>query len=165
MRDVYVDKVVVHMGVGEAGDKLVKAENIMKTITRQTPIRSIAKKTQPAFSVRKGMPIGCKVTLRGKPATDFLATSLKIVNQTLFESQLDKSGNFSFGIEEHTDFPGMSYDPQIGIYGMDVNVVLERRGIRITRRRMEQKKLPAKQRVSKQDAIAFLKDKYQVEVR
>jgi large subunit ribosomal protein L5 len=165
MRDIYVDKVVVHMGVGEAGDKLVKAENIMKAISKQTPIRSIAKKTQPAFFVRKGMPIGCKVTLRGKPARDFLATSLKIVNQTLFESQLDKSGNFSFGIEEHTDFPGMSYDPQIGIYGMDVNVVLERRGIRITRRRMEQKKLPAKQRVSKQDAIAFLKEKYQVEVR
>ena len=165
MRDVYIDKIVVHMGVGESGEKLVKAENIMKTITKQTPIRSIAKKTQPAFSVRKGAPIGCKVTLRGKPARDFFETSLKIVDKTLFESQLDTSGNFSFGIEEHTDFPGMSYDPQIGIYGMDVNVVLERRGIRITRRRMEQKKLPAKQRVSKQDAIAFLKEKYQVEVR
>jgi len=165
MRDIYVDKVVVHMGVGESGEKLVKGENIMKTITKQTPIRSIAKMTQPAFSIRKGAPIGCKVTLRGKPARDFLETSLKIIDKTLFESQLDKSGNFSFGIEEHTDFPGMSYDPQIGIYGMDVNVVLERRGIRITRRRMEQKKLPAKQRVSKQDAIAFLKEKYQVEVR
>jgi large subunit ribosomal protein L5 len=165
MRDIYIDKVVVHMGVGEAGDKLVKAENIMKTITKQTPIRSIAKMTQPAFSIRKGQPIGCKVTLRGQPARDFFETALKIVNNTLFESQLDKSGNFSFGIEEHTDFPGMSYDPQIGIYGMDVNVVLERRGIRITRRRMEQKKLPTKQRVSKQDAIAFLKEKYQVEVR
>ena len=50
MRDIYVDKVVVHMGVGEAGDKLVKGENIMKTITKQTPIRSIAKKTQAASS-------------------------------------------------------------------------------------------------------------------
>jgi large subunit ribosomal protein L5 len=59
----------------------------------------------------------------------------------------------------------MSYDPQIGIFGMDVNVVLERKGIRITRRRMEQKKLPAKQRVKKEDAIAFLKEQYQVEVR
>jgi large subunit ribosomal protein L5 len=165
MRDIYIDKVVVHMGVGESGEKLVKAENIMKTITTQTPIRSIAKKTQPAFSIRKGAPIGCKVTLRGKTARDFFATSLGIVNKVLFESQLDKSGNFSFGIEEHTDFPGMSYDPQIGIFGMDVNVVLERRGIRITRRRMGQKKLPAKQRVSKQDAIAFLKETYQVEVR
>jgi large subunit ribosomal protein L5 len=165
MREVYIDKVVVHMGVGESGEKLVKAENIMKTITKQTSIRCIAKKTQPAFSVRKGAPIGCKVTLRGKTAREFFETSLKIIEKTLFESQLDSSGNFSFGIEEHTDFPGMSYDPQIGIYGMDVNVVLERRGIRITRRRMEQKKLPAKQRVSKQDAIAFLKEKYQVEVR
>src|SRR5512137_643563 len=165
MRDIYIDKVVVHMGVGEAGDKLVKGENIMKAITRQTPIRSIAKKTQPAFSVRKGMPIGCKVTLRGKPARDFMATALKVVQNTIFESQFDKSGNFAFGIEEHTDFPGMSYDPQVGIFGMDVNVVLERKGIRITRRRMEQKKLPAKQRVKKEDAIAFLKEQYQVEVR
>src|SRR5208337_4502104 len=103
MRDVYIDKIVVHMGVGESGEKLVKAENIMKTITKQTPIRSIAKKTQPAFSIRKGAPIGCKVTLRGKPARDFFETSLKIVDKTLFESQLDTSGNFSLGIEEHTD--------------------------------------------------------------
>jgi large subunit ribosomal protein L5 len=165
MRDLYIDKVVVHMGVGESGEKLVKAENIMKTITGQLPVRTIAKKTQPAFSIRKGAPIGCKVTLRGKPARDFFATSLGIVNKTVFASQFDKSGNISFGIEEHTDFPGMSYDPQIGIFGMDVNVVLERRGIRITRRRMAQKKLPEKQRVKKQDAIAFLQQQYQVEVR
>ena len=121
--------------------------------------------TQPAFSIRKGAPIGCKVTLRGKPAQDFINTALTIVNKTIFESQFDKSGNFSFGIEEHTDFPGMSYDPQIGIFGMDVNVVLERNGIRITRRRMQQKKLPEKQRVKKEDAIAFLKKEYSVEVR
>jgi large subunit ribosomal protein L5 len=165
MRDIHIDKVVVHMGVGESGEKLVKAENIMKTITGQLPIRSVAKMTQPAFNIRKGAPIGCKVTLRGEPAQKFFTTSLGIVNKTIFESQFDKNGNFSFGIEEHTDFPGMSYDPQIGIFGMDVNVVLERKGIRIARRRMEQKKLPAKQRVTKTDAIAFLKQEYTVEVR
>ena len=165
MRDIHIDKVVVHMGVGESGEKLVKAENIMKTITKQTPIRSVAKMTQPAFNIRKGAPIGCKVTLRGKTAEDFIKTALNIVNKTIFESQFDKSGNFSFGIEEHTDFPGMSYDPQIGIFGMDVNVVLERNGIRITRRRMQKKKLPEKQRVKKEDAVAFLKEAYSVEVR
>ncbi|MFA4825729.1 MAG: 50S ribosomal protein L5 [Methanoregula sp.] len=165
MRDIYIDKVVVHMGVGESGEKLVKAENIMKTITGQTSIRTIAKMTQPAFSIRKGAPIGCKVTLRGKPAREFFKTAVGILNKTVFESQFDKSGNISFGVEEHTDFPGMSYDPQIGIFGMDVNVVLERKGIRITRRRVARKKLPAKQRVNKQDAIAFLKQDYQVEVR
>ena len=156
MRDIYIDKVVVHMGVGESGEKLVKAENIMKTITGQTSIRTIAKMTQPAFSIRKGAPIGCKVTLRGKTARDFFQTAVTILNKTVFESQFDKSGNISFGVEEHTDFPGMSYDPQIGIFGMDVNVVHERKGIRITRRREARKKLHAKQRVSKEDAIAFL---------
>jgi large subunit ribosomal protein L5 len=165
MRDLYIDKVVVHMGVGESGEKLVKAENIMKAITGQAPVRTIAKKTQPAFSIRKGAPIGCKVTLRGKTAREFFATSLGIIQRTVFESQFDKSGNISFGIEEHTDYPGMSYDPQIGIFGMDINVVLERKGIRITRRRMGQKKLPQKQRVKKEDAITFLKQQYQVEVR
>ena len=165
MREIHIDKVVVHMGVGESGEKLVKAENIMKTITKQTPIRSVAKMTQPAFNIRKGAPIGCKVTLRGKTAEDFIRTALTIVNKTIFESQFDKSGNFSFGIEEHTDFPGMSYDPQVGIFGMDVNVVLERNGIRITRRKMQQKKLPEKQRVKKADAVAFLKEAYSVEVR
>ena len=59
-QDVHIDKVVVHMSVGEAGDKLVKAENIITEITGQKPVRTIAKRTQPAFGIRKGQPIGCK---------------------------------------------------------------------------------------------------------
>lgn len=164
MQDVRVDKVVVHMGVGEAGEKLVKAENIIREITGQSPVRSVAKRTQPAFGIRKGQPIGCRVTLRGGAAEAFVKTSLEIIEKRLSSYQFDKSGNFSFGIEEHTDFPGQSYDPMIGIYGMDVNVVLERRGVRIARRLAERKKLPEKQRVNRTDAIAFMKEKYEVEV-
>ena len=165
MQQVYVDKVVVHMGVGESGEKLTNAIDIMKAITGNTPVKSIAKKTQPAFGIRKGSPIGCKVTLRGTKAASFLETALNIVERRIFPGQFDRMGNFSFGIEEHTDFPGMSYDPQIGIFGMDINVVLARRGIRITRRHIEQKKLPQKQQVGANDAIAFLNEKYKVEVR
>jgi large subunit ribosomal protein L5 len=165
MQQVYVDKVVVHMGVGESGEKLTNAIDIMKAITGNTPVRAIAKKTQPAFGIRKGGPIGCKVTLRGSKAASFLETSLNIIERQIFSGQFDRMGNFSFGIEEHTDYPGMSYDPQIGIFGMDINVVLARRGIRITRRHIEQKKLPQKQQVGSKDAIAFLNEKYNVEVR
>ena len=68
MKDIYIDKVVVHMGVGESGERLVKAEDIMKQITGQKPVRTIAKRTQPAFGIRKGAPIGCKVTLRRENA-------------------------------------------------------------------------------------------------
>lgn len=164
MQDVHIDKVVVHMSVGEAGDKLVKAENIISEITGQKSVRTIAKRTQPAFGIRKGQPMGCKVYLRGKAAEDFVTTSLEIIEKKLYDSQFDRSGNLSYGIEEHTDFPGQSYDPMIGIYGMDVNVILERKGIRIARRNIAQRKLPSKQRVTREDAVKFMTEKYQVEV-
>ena len=165
MRELYVDKVVVHMGVGEGGDKLSKAIDLMRQITGNSPVRSNAKKTNPTFGIRKGSPISCKVTLRGKKAGDFLKTALKIIEQRVSSGQIDRQGNFSFGIEEHTDFPGMSYDPQIGIYGMDINVVLARRGIRISRRHIEQRRLPMKQKVAPEDSLAFLKSRFNVEVR
>jgi len=164
MQGLCVDKVVVHMGVGEAGDKLVKAENIVKEITGQSTIRAFAKMTQPAFGVRKGQPLGCRVTLRGARAEEFVRTALGIVENTLAASQFDATGNFSFGIEEHTDFPTQSYDPMIGIYGMDVNVVLERKGIRIARRSIQKRKLPTKQRVTKVDATAYMAEAFNVEV-
>lgn len=164
MQDIYIDKVIVHMGVGESGERLVKAEDIVKAITGQKSVRTIAKRTQPAFGIRKGAPIGCKVTLRRKTAESFVETALAIIERSLATSQFDRTGNVSFGIEEHTDFPGMSYDPTIGIYGMDVNVVLERKGVRIARRSVERRKLPAKQKVSKDEAIAFMRERFQVEV-
>jgi len=164
MQDVHVDKIIVHMGVGEAGDKLLKAETIVQEITGQKTIRAFAKRTQPAFGLRKGQPMGCKVALRGKKAEEFLDTALGIVERRLGSYQFDKSGNFSFGVEEHTDFPSQNYDPMIGIYGMDVNVILERRGIRIARRSIQRRKLPAKQRVNKEDAIAFMAERFNVEV-
>ena len=164
MKDIYIDKVVVHMGVGESGERLVKAEDLVKKITGQKPVRTIAKRTQPAFGIRKGAPIGCKVTLRRENAEKFVETALNIIERHLAVSQFDRTGNVSFGIEEHTDFPGMAYDPAIGIFGMDVNVVLERKGVRIARRSVERRKLPAKQRVNQEEAIAFMRERYQVEV-
>ena len=83
MHELDIDKVVVHMGVGESGEKLSKAIDIMKTITGNTPVRSIAKKTQPAFGIRKGAPIGCRVTLRGTKAKIFLETSLNIIERKI----------------------------------------------------------------------------------
>jgi large subunit ribosomal protein L5 len=165
MQDLRIEKVIVHMGVGESGEKLSRAEDVLSKITAQKPVKAMAKKTQPAFGTRKGSPIGCKVTLRGDAAESFFETSLGIVERQLGASQFDSQGNFSFGIEEHTDFPGMSYDPSVGIFGMDVNVVLEKRGARISRRKAVQRKLPRKQRVKREEAVRFLQERYRVEVR
>jgi large subunit ribosomal protein L5 len=159
-----IDKVVVHVGVGESGQRLVNAETIMKVITKQQPVRSIAKKTLPNFGIKKNEPIGAKLTLRGKAAEDFLVTALKAAGNTLKRSQFDQQGNFSFGIEEHTDFPGMRYDPEIGIFGMDVSVALKRAGYRIALRRIGQKKLPVRQRLGKDDTVEFVKAKFGIEI-
>ena len=164
MRTPVIDKVIVHMGVGESGQHLVNAEEILKTITGQEVIRCFAKRTLPAFAIKKKEPIGCKVTLRGQKAQEFLEIALGIVEKSLVKSQFDSLGNVSFGIEEHTDFPGMRYDPNIGVFGMDVAVVIKRPGERICKRRIATRKIPTNHRVTVEDAIAFLSESYGVEV-
>jgi large subunit ribosomal protein L5 len=164
-RAVSVDKVTVHMGVGEAGDRLVSAEKILSEITGNKPVRGVAKQTIPAFGLRKGQPLSCKTTLRGASAEEFLKTSLKITGNRISSRAIDQQGNFSFGVEEHTDYPGQSYDPKIGIFGLDVTVVVRRNGVRIARRHIQSKKLPIKQRVSREDSLAFLSEAYNVEVQ
>jgi large subunit ribosomal protein L5 len=165
MRTPKIEKVTVHMSVGESGKKLSNAEMIMQTITGQKPVRNFAQKTLPAFGIKKGEAIGCKVTLRGEKAEKFLNTAFAIKEKTLNLKSFDKNGNFAFGIEEHTDFPGLEYDPEIGIYGMDVIVSIERPGYRIKRRKAQQQEIPAGHKLTKDDSIAFLGNKYGVEVK
>lgn len=164
MRNPKVEKVVVHMGVGESGQHLVDAESILETVSGQTVVRSYAKRTLPAFTIKKGEPIGCKVTLRGEAAESFLETSLGIVERKIDESQFDIFGNVSFGVEEHTDYPGMRYDPKIGIFGMDIAVIVNRPGYRVSKRRIAKRKIPTSHKITKEDTISFFKDKYAVEV-
>lgn len=164
MQEPRIDKVVVHIGVGESGQRLVNAETILKEITHHSPVRSVAKKTLPTFGIKKNEPIGIKLTLRGKAAEDFLNTAFKAAGSALRGSQFDELGNFSFGIEEHTDFPGMRYNPEIGIFGMDVNVSMKRAGYRIARRRIAQKKLPNKQRLNKGDTMDYIQKKFGVAI-
>ncbi len=164
MRTLSIDKITVHIGTGESGERLTTAEKLLQAIVKQKPVRAMAKKTIPAFSIKKKEPIGCKVTLRGNKANDFLTTALKIIENKLPASQFDANGNFSFGIEEHTDFPGMKYDPSIGIFGMDVSVALKRAGYRISKRKIEVNKVPRIHKLTKEDAISFVKEKYGAEV-
>jgi large subunit ribosomal protein L5 len=164
MRALSIDKVTVHIGTGESGERLTTAEKLLQTIVKQKPVRAMSKKTIPAFSIKKKEPIGCKVTLRGSKAADFLTTAFKIVENRLNVSQFDINGNFSFGIEEHTDFPGMKYDPSIGIFGMDISVALKRAGYRISKRKLEFHKIPRNHMLTKEDAVSFVKEKYGAEV-
>ncbi|WP_425601213.1 50S ribosomal protein L5 [Haloplanus halobius] len=162
MREPRIEKVVVHMGVGEGGRELADAEDILEDITGQQSVRTSAKRTVQAFNIREGDPIGAKVTLRGETAEDFLQTALPLVD--LSASQFDETGNVSFGVEEHTAFPSQEYDPNIGIYGLDVTVNLVRPGYRVSKRAKESRSIPSGHRLNADDAVDFVEATFDVEV-
>jgi large subunit ribosomal protein L5 len=157
-------KVVVNMGIGEGAERLQKAESVMASLTGRKPARTFAKDSVRDWGVRKGSPIGCRVTLRGDEAHAFLKKALWVVNNRVAEWSVDKQGNLSFGIRDHTDFEGQRYDPQVGVFGMDVNVVLERPGTRVRLRRIRPGHIPTRHRVSRQEAKEFLRSTFNVEV-
>mgnify|MGYP001627050605 CR=1 FL=1 len=162
MREARIEKVVVHMGVGQGGEPLGEAERIIEEITGQDSVRTTAKRTVGEFGIRKGDPIGAKVTLRDEAAAEFLETALEIVEVS--ESQFDETGNLSFGVEDHTDFPSQEYDPNVGIYGLDVTATIVRPGYRVTKRDVETRSIPDSHRMTPEDASAFLAENFDVEV-
>lgn len=164
MRDIYVEKVVVNIGVGEAGERLVKAQKVLEMVTGQKSVQTISKTINRDLGIRKGMPLGCKVTLRGEAAEEFIERALPIREMRVPIYSFDKEGNMSFGITDYTDFDGMKYDPEIGIFGMDISVVLRRPGNRITRRALLKRRVPKDHRVDRDEAIQYMKDKFKVEV-
>ncbi|MBO7205818.1 MAG: 50S ribosomal protein L5 [Candidatus Methanomethylophilaceae archaeon] len=164
MRDLYVEKVVVNIGVGEAGERLVKAQKVLEMVTGQKSVQTISKTINRDLGIRKGMPLGCKVTLRGEAAEEFIERALPIREMRVPVYSFDKEGNMSFGITDYTDFDGMKYDPEIGIFGMDISVVLRRPGNRITRRALLKRRVPKDHRVDRDEAIQYMKDKFKVEV-
>lgn len=162
MRAPTIEKAVIHMGVGEGGRSLGQAEDILAEITGQTPVRTKATISEPEFDIRAGDPIGAKVTLRGDDARSFLETALPLADISV--SQFDETGNVSFGVEEHTDFPGQEYDPNIGIYGLDVTVNLTRPGYRISKRDQQTRSIPSNHRLTPEDAIDYIETEFDVEV-
>ena len=162
MREPRIEKVVAHMGVGRGGVELQNAEEILEEITGQTSVRTTATKTEPEFGIRDGDPIGAKVTLRAEDAEDFLERALSAAD--LSARQFDETGNVSFGIEEHTEFPSQEYNPNIGIYGLDVTVNLVRPGYRVAKRDKANRQIPSNHRLDAEDAVAFLESNFDVEV-
>ncbi len=162
MREPHIEKVVVHMGVGHGGEDLQLAETILEEITGQEPVRTTANKTEPEFGIRAGDPIGAKVTIRDELAEDFLDRAFAVAD--IDRHKFDETGNVSFGIEEHTDFPSQEYDPTTGIFGLDVTVNLVRPGYRVSKRAQVTRQIPSKHRLTTEDAIAFLEDRFDVEV-
>ncbi|MEM2937434.1 MAG: 50S ribosomal protein L5 [Candidatus Bathyarchaeia archaeon] len=159
-----IEKVVVNLSVGKSGEPLEKASKVLKDLTGQTPCKRKAKKTIRDFGIRRGEPIACIVTLRKHRAMEFLKKVLHVVDYRLPKNCFDRHGNFAFGIKEHIEIPGVKYDPEIGIFGMDICVSLSRPGWRIKSRQRAKAKIGSKHALTPEEAMVFVKDALGVEI-
>lgn len=164
MRKLKIDKITINIGTGSDQNSLEKATKLIKMITGKAPVKTFSKRRIPTWSIRPGLPIGCKLTIRKDEANKFLKKLLAARENKLSNKQFDNKGNLSFGIPEYIEIPGISYDPVIGIMGLEVCVTIERPGYRIKKRKISKRKIPTKHEVTKQESIEFIKKQYGVEV-
>jgi large subunit ribosomal protein L5 len=164
MKQLKIGKVVVNISVGASGEPLDNAMTILRRITEQEPCQRVAKQTIRGWGIRKSEPMACLVTLRGEKADEFLQRAFRAVGNRVNPRSFDRNGNFAFGIKEHIDLPGTRYDPSLGITGMDVNVTLERPGYRVSRRKRAQSKVGSAHRVTPEESMTYIAEKYGVKV-
>lgn len=136
----------------------------MEQITGQKACKRRAKKTIKSFGITKGEPIACMVTVRGRKAEELLDRLLEAVGRKIKASSFDPHGNFAFGIKEHIQIPGMKYDPKLGIIGFDVCVSVERPGYRVMRRKRCRHKIGRSHRVTREEAIRFIQERFNVQI-
>ncbi len=164
MKQIRIEKVTLNIGAGKDQAKLEKGLMLLKMITETEPVKTFTKKRIPEWGLRPGLPIGCKVTLRKNKALAIIPRLLEAKDIKLKKSQFDGKGNIAFGIPEYIDIQGAKYDPKIGMMGLQACITLERPGFRIKKRRIGKKKIPIKHSITQEEAIEFMKSKFNAQI-
>lgn len=164
MKQIRLEKIVLNMGVGKSGEAIEIAKKALDQITGKKSCARDAKATQRDWGVRKGEPIGVAVTVRGQDAATLLKRLFDAVGNRIKGKSFDNFGNISFGIKEHIDIPGIKYDPQIGILGLEAAVTLTRPGFSIRVRSRHKASVGKHHRISKDEAIEFLTREFGVAI-
>lgn len=165
MRQIEIEKITLNIGAGKNEEELKRALKLLKKLTNKKPIETVTNKRVPGWNIRPGLAIGAKVTLRGKEAQEMLPRLLEVKENIISQRNFDNQGNLSFGIPEYIDIPGIEYDPELKILGLEVALTLERPGFRIKRRKVKKKKIPQRHKITKEEAIQFMKDKYNIKIK
>lgn len=156
MKQIYLEKVVLNMGVGRSGEVIETAKRALEQISGKKPSSRNAKETQRDWGVRKGEPIGAAVTIRGDDAVVLLKRLFAAKGNRINGRSIDNFGNYSFGINEHIDIPDVKYEPSIGILGLGISVTLTRPGFSIRKRSKHKASVGKSHIITKQEAKDYL---------
>lgn len=159
MRTIRIEKIV--LSIGGTAEQLEKGVKLLKLITGRNPAKMKSHKRIPTLGVRPNLEVGTVVTLR-KDTEEILKRMLVAIENRLRTKQIS-SNNFSFGIEEYIEIPGMEYQRDIGVMGLDVTVVFKRAGRRVGLKKIKKGKVSSRQIITKEEIIKFMKDKFQTE--
>ncbi len=160
MRKIRIEKVVLN--VSGIAEKLEKGFKLLSFITKRKPAKMKSKKRIPSLEVRPGLEVGAVVTIR-KDKDELLKRLLAAVDNFIKKKQISEN-NFSFGIKEYLEIPGMEYQRDIGIAGLDVTVVFKRAGRRIRLKKIKKGKIPKKQIITKGEIIKFMEENFQTRI-
>ncbi len=164
MKQIRIAKVTLNIGAGKDQKLLEKGEKLLASLTGKKPVKTITDKRIQSWGLRPGLPIGVKVTLRGKDAEEIIPRLLSAKDKNLPLSSFDNYGNISFGIPEYVDIAGAKYLPEIGIIGLQASITLERPGYRVMRRKIKTSRIPRHHRVTREEAINYMKEKFGLKV-
>jgi large subunit ribosomal protein L5 len=162
MKQIRVEKLTLNIGAGKDTQLLNKGVKLLHDLTGIPPIKTITTKRIPAWSLRPGLPIGCKITIRGKKAEEFIPRLLSAKEHMLAERNYDEAGNISFGIPEYIDIEGAKYNPEIGIIGLQACITLTRPGYRVKKRRSRPATIAKQHVISKEEAMGYMADRFSV---
>lgn len=160
MRAIRVEKVTINIGCG-AKYPTDLAKKLLESLTGKKVVITKGKK-RSLFGVPKGKPIGAKVTVR-KDTEKLLKRLLDARDKKIPLTSFDSTGNFSFGIKEYIDVPGLEYDPKMPMLGMDVAVTLSRPGYSVKAKSVPSK-IGKRHAITAADSVAFAKEKLGVKV-
>lgn len=165
MQKPFLEKIALNIGVGNSGEELERASTVLDTIVGRASVKTLSKKNIKEFNLRKGKPIGTKITVRGEEAETLLKRLFIVNNNKMLRKSFDNFGNFGFGIKEHITIPGVEYDTLIGIFGLDVVGRIVRPGMRVkSRKKQPANKIAKHHYVTRAEAQYFLTKNFNVEI-
>ncbi|MGE0793277.1 MAG: 50S ribosomal protein L5 [Candidatus Woesearchaeota archaeon] len=164
MKQLRIEKLTLNIGAGKDPVVLKKAVKLLKHITGIDPVQTITQKRLAAWGLRPGLPIGAKITLRGEQVYDLATRLFAARDNKLQNVWFDNFGNISFGIHEYVDIPGVKYDTELGILGLQVSITLSKPGFRVKKRKIRKTKIGKNQLITKEEAINYVLEKFNLKL-